>query len=91
MNDPLYSHLCLPEPCQVALYEIDEALSFLAAQRNHLLNSSPDITGLPAFSVALDTFDAAFQAFIEQQQWEEKKEADGNTKSHHCRDGKAGA
>ena len=91
MNDPLFSHLCLPEPCQVALYEIDEALSFLASQRNHLLSESPDITGLPAFSVALDTFDAAFQAFIEQQQWEEKKEADGNTKSHHCRDGKAGA
>ncbi len=72
MNDPLYSQLPLPEPCQVALYEIDEALSFLAAQRNHLLNELPDITGLPAFSVALDTFDAAFQAFIEQQQREGK-------------------
>ncbi len=72
MNDPLFSHLCLPEPCQVALYEIDEALSFLAAQRNHLLSSSPDITGLPAFSVALDTFDAAFQRLLESQQWEEK-------------------
>ena len=75
MNDPLYSHLCLPEPCQVALYEIDEALSFLAAQRNHLLSESPGIAGLPAFSVALDTFDAAFQQFIEEQQCEEKKQS----------------
>ena len=72
MNDPLYSHLCLSEPCQVALYEIDEALSFLAAQRNHLLIEAAGIAGLPAFSVALDTFDAAFQTFIEQQQQEGK-------------------
>ncbi len=70
MNDPLYSRLDLPEPCQVALYEIDEALSFLQAQRNHLLSDSPDMCGLPAFSVALDTFDLAFQALLENQQQE---------------------
>ncbi len=67
MNDPLFSRLELPEPCQVALYEIDEALSFLTAQRTHLLTESPDIAGLPAFSVALDTFDLAFQALLESQ------------------------
>lgn len=72
MNDPLYSRLCLPEPCQVALYEIDEALSFLQAQRANLLEASPVMAGIAAFSVALDTFDEAFQAFIEQQEVEGK-------------------
>ncbi len=75
MNDPLYSHLCLPEPCQVSLYEIDEALSFLQGIRDQLLVEPPAMAGLPAFSVALDTFDQAFQQFIEQQQWEEKKQS----------------
>ncbi len=73
MNDPLFSRLPLPEPCQVALYIIDESLSLLQAQRNHLLEESPDLCGLPTFSVALDTFDLAFQRLLESQQWEEKK------------------
>ena len=67
MNDPLFSQLPLPEPCQVALYIIDESLSLLQTQRNHLLEEATDMCGLPAFSVALDTFDEAFQAFLESQ------------------------
>lgn len=72
MNDPLYSRLCLPEPCQIALYEIDEALSFLQAQRNNLCIQSPGMPGLTAFNDALDTFDEAFQQLLEQQEVEGK-------------------
>jgi len=70
MNDPLFSRLLLPEPCQVALYRIDETLAALAAHRNTLLVAAPDMAGLPAFSVALDAFDLAFQALLELQEWE---------------------